>query len=398
MRGIGEGTSRALRRESRSALAWAAQTRRRYRPSVRCRRARLEYLRVTTARSGTVRAERSNKSSAQPTRQDLYGWPGLANALQARRDVTGPPSEGRARPGRPSRPLLEAAVEKARRRSCGRRPRARRGRRVFMRSKPHVPSAGRGRCRSAASARPAEAGQAATSRRAAALTARGFDNPESSRRQRGRRPETAASALAAALARAARAQSRHIARGAQHVGRGMHGLAEGSAPLPERGGGPGRKPRGPGLRANRRRDRRRAPASSARAGRPARLARAGREAQCGLGVASRGRARAGQTRRAPLRRTALRTRRSRSVLVDESVSSTRMAPAWSMSDTLADSSGRASARAWAPEMGPARRESTCGEPSPWRRRCWTRKPSSLVAAPPTIATVRSPDFFSAAAA
>ena len=57
-----------------------------------------------------------------------------------------------------------------------------------------------------------------------------------------------------------------------------------------------------------------------------------------------------------------------------------------------------SARACSPESRPAARESTCGEPSPWRSRCWTRKPSSLVAVPPTNAAVRSPPRSSSRAA
>ena len=103
------------------------------------------------------------------------------------------------------------------------------------------------------------------------------------------------------------------------------------------------------------------------------------------------------TRRAWLRRTALRTRRSRiGASSTSSVSSTRMASAWSMSDTRADRSGRARMRAWAPEgAAPA---VTCGEPSPLRSRCCARKPSSFVALPPRRATVAAPDLLRAAAA
>jgi len=105
------------------------------------------------------------------------------------------------------------------------------------------------------------------------------------------------------------------------------------------------------------------------------------------------------TSRAPFLRTALRMRRSRiGASSTGSVSITRMAPAWSMSDTRAESSGRASARACAGPSRPARRESTFAEPSPARSRCCSRNPSSLVVWPPASAAVRAPDFASAAAA
>ena len=104
------------------------------------------------------------------------------------------------------------------------------------------------------------------------------------------------------------------------------------------------------------------------------------------------------TSRAPLRRTALRTRRSRiGASSTSSVSSTRIASAWSMSETRADRSARASARARV--RRPRRRagpDVTCGEPSPLRSRCCTRKPSSFVAWPPTRAAVSSPERSSAA--
>ena len=188
------------------------------------------------------------------------------------------------------------------------------------------------------------------------------------------------------------------------LGGGAHGVgaARRAAPVRLRSAGDEARswrPRGsPARRATlRRRGRSRARRPARRAPPPLHPARsAGR--RCAAASSVDGRLEA-TTSRAWLRRTALRTRRSRiGASSTSSVSSTRIASAWSMSDTRADRSTRASARARplaVPLPGP---EVTCAEPSPLRSRCCTRKPSSFVAWPPTRATVSSPERSSAAAA
>ncbi len=97
----------------------------------------------------------------------------------------------------------------------------------------------------------------------------------------------------------------------------------------------------------------------------------------------------------PLRRAALRTRRSRmGASSTSSVSTTSTTSAWSMSLTRADRSGRASTRACSGSTEPAVRESMCGEPTPARIRCWSSRASSLVVAPPASAADLAPAFFS----